>query len=426
MTLLFQGGKIVDPSQKLEKRADLLIKRGKIAALGKVRAEANWKIVNASGLVITPGFVDMHVHLREPGREDKETVLTGSKAAAASGFTSIMCMPNTEPVVDNEAVTRLILQRAHQAGLVNVFPAGSITKGSQGRELAEIGEMVRAGAVAITDDGKPVQNGQVMRRALEYAKIFDIPVVDHCEDPFLAAGGCINEGAVSTRLGLRGMSRAAEEVHVARDVVLSRITGGRSHIAHISTRESLGWVRQAKEQSIPVTCEVTPHHFILNDGDIPDYDTNFKMSPPLREPEDVEAMLEGLADGSIDCIATDHAPHTRLEKETTFEEAANGIIGMETAVALAWEFLIRRGVISVSRLVELFSINPNRILNLGRGSLREGAIADLTVIDPNHQVQVDVSKFKSKSRNCPFHGWRLRGAPVMTVVAGRIVYQRPD
>lgn len=426
MTLLFQGGKIVDPSQKLEKRADLLIERGKIAVVGKVRAEANWKVVNASGLIIAPGFVDMHVHLREPGREDKETILTGSQAAAAGGFTSIMCMPNTDPVVDNEAVTRLILQRAHQAGLVNVFLAGSITKGSQGQELAEIGEMVSAGAVAITDDGKPIQNGQIMRRALEYAKIFDIPVVDHCEDPFLAAGGCINEGAVSTHLGLRGMSRAAEEVHVARDVVLSRITGGRAHIAHISTRESLGWVRQAKEQSIPVTCEVTPHHFILSEGDIKNYDTNFKMNPPLRELGDVEAMLEGLADGSIDCIATDHAPHTRLEKETTFEEAANGIIGMETAIALAWEFLIRRGMISVSRLVELFSINPNRILNLGRGSLQEGAIADLTVIDPNHEVQVDISKFKSKSRNCPFHGWRLRGAPVMTVVSGRIVYQRSN
>lgn len=424
MTLLLQGGKIVDPSQKLEKKADILIEKGRVAGIGKIRGKKSWNRLDVTGRVVAPGFIDMHVHLREPGREDKETVLTGSQAAAAAGFTGVMCMPNTDPVNDSAAVTRFIIERAREAGLVNVFPAGAITKGSRGEELAEIGEMFKAGAVAITDDGQPVENPQIMRRALEYARIFDIPVIDHCEERALAAGGCMNESGVSTRLGLRGMSRAAEELHVARDVMLSRITGGRAHIAHISTAESLDWVRQAKKQGAGVTCEVTPHHFILSDEDIKNYDTNFKMNPPLRTPADVKAMVRGLADGSIDCIATDHAPHTRLEKEVTFEEAAHGIIGMETAVPLAWEFLVRPQVISVPRLVELFSVNPNRILKLGRGTLQEGAMADVTVIHPDLEITVDVSKFKSKSRNCPFHGWTLHGAAVMTIVGGKVVYQR--
>lgn len=424
MSLLLKGGKVVDPSQRLEKKIDVLIEKGKIAGLGKIQSKRTWKVIDASRWIVAPGFIDMHVHLREPGREDKETILTGSQAAAAGGFTSIMCMPNTQPVNDSEAMTRFIVERAREAGVVNVFPAGAITKGQQGRELAEIGEMVKAGAVAITDDGQPVSNSQIMRRALEYAKIFDIPVVDHCEDKNLAAGGSMNEGTVSTRLGLRGMSRAAEELDVARDVILSRITGGRVHIAHISTRESLHWVAEAKKQSIGVTCEVTPHHFTLTECDIKDYDTNFRMHPPLRSPEDVQAMLQGLADGTIDCIATDHAPHTRLEKETTFAEAAPGVIGLETAIPLAWDFLVRRDLISISRFVELFSVNPNRILRLGRGTLAEGAIADVSVIDPELEFVVDVNRFRSKSRNCPFHGWTLHGAPTLTLVRGKIVYAR--
>ncbi len=424
MTLLLKGGSVVDPSQKLEKKLDLLVEKGRVASLGKIQAKKSWQVIDASGWIVAPGFVDMHVHLREPGREDKETILTGSKAAAAGGFSSITCMPNTQPVNDSEAITRFILERAGRAGLVNVFPAGAITKGLQGKELAEIGEMVKAGVVAITDDGKSVENNQIMRRALEYSKIFDIPVIDHCEDRQLAASGHMNESAVSTRLGVRGISRAAEELDVARDTILSRITGGRVHIAHLSTQESLSRVRQAKKQGIAVTCEVTPHHFILNDEDIKNYDTNFKMYPPLRTPSDVKAMLKGLSDGSIDCIASDHAPHTRLEKEMTFEEAANGIIGLETAVPLAWEFLIRRNIISVSRLVELFSTNPNRILKLGRGTLKEGAIADITVIDPDCEIIVDVKKFRSKSRNCPFHDWRLQGVPVMSIVKGKIIFRR--
>ena len=424
MSLLLRGGRVVDPSQDLDRRADLLIEDGRVAGVGNLPASRSVEAIDVAGCVVTPGFVDMHVHLREPGREDKETILTGSRAAAAGGFTSIVCMPNTTPVNDNAAITRFILERAAAAGLVNVFPTGAITVGSRGEQLAEIGEMRSAGVVAITDDGRPVQNSQVMRRAMEYARIFDIPVMDHCEDLFLAAGGCMNEGKASTRLGLRGMSRAAEELHVVRDIILSRITGARVHILHISTRESLDQVRVAKSQGIRVTCEVLPHHFTLTDEDIENFDTDFKMMPPLRERADVEAMLEGLADGSIDCLATDHAPHTRLDKEEPFEEAASGVVGMETAIPLCWEHLVRAGVVPVSRLVELFSLNPSRILKLGKGTLAEGADADVTVIDPDRRQVVDPSGFRSKGRNCPFRGWELRGAPVLTVVGGRVVHRQ--
>lgn len=424
MSLLLRGGRVVDPSQDLDRRTDVLIEDGKVAGVGNLATRRSSETIDVDGCVVTPGFVDMHVHLREPGREDKETILTGSRAAAAGGFTSIVCMPNTTPVNDNAAITRFILERAAEAGLVNVYPTGAITLGSRGEQLAEIGEMHSAGIVAITDDGRPVQNSQVMRRALEYARIFDIPVMDHCEDLFLAAGGCMNEGKASTRLGLRGMSRAAEELHVVRDIILSRITGGRVHILHISTRESLDQVRTAKAQGIRVTCEVLPHHFSLTDDDIQDFDTDFKMMPPLRERADVEAMLEGLADGSIDCLATDHAPHTRLDKEEPFEAAASGVIGMETAIPLCWEHLVCAGVVSVPRLVELFSLNPSRILKLGKGTLAVGADADVTVIDPERRQVVDPSRFKSKGRNCPFRGWELRGIPVLTVVGGRVVHRQ--
>ena len=424
MSLLLRGGRVVDPSQDLDRRADLLIEDGKVAGVGNIAGRGSRETIQVDGCVVAPGFVDMHVHLREPGREDKETILTGSRAAAAGGFTSIVCMPNTTPVNDNAAITRYVLERAREADLVNVFPTGAITVGSRGEQLAEIGEMRAAGIVAITDDGRPVQNSQVMRRAMEYARIFDIPVMDHCEDLFLAATGCMNEGEASTRLGLRGMSRSAEELHVVRDIILSRITGARVHILHISTRESLDQVRAAKSRGTRVTCEVLPHHFTLTDGDILDFDTDFKMMPPLRERADVEAMLEGLADGSIDCLATDHAPHTRLDKEVPFEEAASGVVGMETAIPLCWEHLVRTGVVPVPRLVELFSLNPSRILKLEKGTLAEGADADVTVIDPHRRQVVDPSRFRSKGRNCPFRGWELRGAPVLTVVGGRVVHRQ--
>ncbi len=429
MTLLLRGGTVVDPSQDLDQvELDVLIEGGSIADLGRIEPRPEWEVVDVKHLIVAPGFIDMHVHLREPGREDKETIESGSKAAAVGGFTTLMCMPNTQPVNDNASITRYIIDKSRECNLINVHPCGAISKQSLGRELAEIGEMVEAGAVAVSDDGSPVENPQLMRRALEYSRIFDIPVVDHCENPALAAGGCMNEGPTATRLGLPGMSRTAEELDVVRDVILARVTGGHAHIAHLSTAESLDWIREARRREIRVTCEVTPHHFILKDENIESYDTNYKMNPPLREPGDVEAMLEGLRDGSIDCIATDHAPHTSLEKDTTFSEAANGIIGMECAVSLAWEFLVKTEIVSVSRLVQLFSENPSRILKLGKGTLKKGSIADITVIDPNRQVTVDVSSFQSKSRNSPFDGWKLQGAPAMTIVAGRIVHENlaPD
>jgi dihydroorotase len=423
MTILIQGGKVVDPSQGLAKQQDLLIERGRIAGLGRISGKKSWTLVDGKGLLVTPGLIDMHVHLREPGREDRETIETGCRAAVAGGFTSVACMPNTQPVNDCEAITRYILDRARRVNLANVFPVGAITKGSRGEELAEIGEMVRTGAVAVSDDGHPVENAQIMRRAMEYAKIFDVAVLDHCEDEHLAARGCMNESSVSTELGLPGISGLAEEIQAARDVALARLTGARVHICHLSTRESLEWVRRGKSQGVNVTCEVTPHHFTLTDEAVRTFDTNFKMNPPLRGRGDVDAILEGLADGSVDCIATDHAPHTRLDKELTFEEAANGVIGLETAVPLVWEFLVRRDVVSESRAVELLSLNPSRILKLDRGTLREGSVADVTVIDPDRRLTVDAGRFRSKGRNCPFHGWELRGAPVMTIVKGRIVFE---
>ncbi|HLV01278.1 MAG TPA: dihydroorotase [Acidobacteriota bacterium] len=423
MTLLLQGGHLIDPSQGLNEPGDLLIKDGRIEGVGQFKTQDSGKRIDVSGCIVAPGFIDMHVHLREPGREDKETIETGSRAAVAGGFTSVLCMPNTTPVNDSESITRFITSRAREVGLANVFPAGAVTKGSLGKELAEIGEMVKAGIVAISDDGRPVQNNQVMRRAMEYARRFDIPVLDHCEDLDLAAGGSVNEGTMSTRLGLRGLNAIAEEMHVARDLMLSRITGARVHICHISSRYSLDWVRMARKQGISMTCEVTPHHFILSEDLLIDYDTNLKMNPPLRSKADVEAMLEGLADGTIDCIATDHAPHTTLEKDVTFEEAANGIIGMETAVPLVWNFLVHKGVISVTRAVELLSTNPARILRLDRGTLRKGAVADVTVVDPDAEVTVDVNQFRSKARNCPFNGWKLKGKPRFTIVEGRLVWE---
>lgn len=425
--ILIKNGAMVDPANHRNGKFDVLIDRGKIVKVGRALKAPRAQVIDAARYVVAPGFIDMHVHLREPGREDAETVQTGTEAAAAGGFTAVMAMPNTTPVNDNATVTRFILDRARESGVVSVFPCGAITAGSRGEVLAEIGEMVRAGAVAISDDGRCVMNAQVMRRAMEYSKLFDIPVVDHCEDHNLAAGGVMNEGYHSTILGLRGMSSAAEEVPVARNVVLSKLTGARVHIAHISTRGAVQLVREAKQQGLPVTAEVTPHHFTLTEEAVSGYDTHTKMNPPLRAAVDVDAVLEGLADGTIDCIASDHAPHTIEDKMLEYDRAPFGVVGLESAVSLALDRLVHAGRITLTRLVELMSVAPARILKReGKGALTPGYDADITILDPNRKVKIDANRFRSKSRNTPFHGWELRGAPVMTLVQGKVVWTAGD
>lgn len=419
--LLLKNGTLMDPALDLEEAGDLLIENGRISAIGRLQVEDS-ETVDVSGNLVTPGFIDMHVHLREPGQEDKETIETGCRAAVAGGFAAVACMPNTDPVNDNAAITTFVVKRAAEVGLARVFPIGAITRSSKGCQLSEIGAMIDAGAVAISDDGHPVANNQMMRRAMEYSLQFDVPLLDHCEDLELSAGGCMNEGPVSTELGLRGMSRAAEEMDVLRDIVLSRLTGARVHICHISTAESLAWVRQAKQEGIQVTCEVAPHHFLLTDEKVRGYETLFKMSPPLRRPSDVEAMLEGLADGTIDAVATDHAPHAEIDKDSSFEESANGIVGLETAVPLVWDRLVLPGVISESRAVELLTDGPARVLGLEGRRLEVGAVADITVIDPEAARTVEPDSFESKGRNTPFGGWSLKGWPTMTIVDGVVVW----
>jgi dihydroorotase len=425
--LLIRNGTIIDPSQSLEARRDLLIRDGRVEAIEEnLRVkDKEAEVFDADGLIVAPGFIDLHVHLREPGQEYKETIETGARAAVAGGFTSVCCMPNTQPVNDNSSVTSFIIERAQAAGLANVFPIGAITQGSQGEHLAEIGEMKVAGIVAISDDGKPVNDANLMRRALEYAGDFDLPVVDHCEDSHLAAGGVMHEGEYSALLGLKGIHAAAEDTHVARDIRLAEATGTRVHIAHISTARAVEFVRQAKRRGLPVTCEVTPHHFTLTDAEVHrrNYDTNTKMNPPLRAQADLEAVLAGLRDGTIDAIATDHAPHHANEKMLEYDRAPFGIIGLETALGLTLTQLVERGVISLARMVELLSCAPARIFKLDRGTLKLGAVADVTIFDPRQQVKVDAAQFHSKSRNTPFDGWGLQGAPMAAIVGGRVVWR---
>ena len=422
--LLIANGRVVDPAEGLDATLDVRVRDGRIAEVAeRLEPGGDEQRYDASGLVVAPGFVDVHVHLREPGQEHKETILTGSRSAAAGGFTSICCMPNTSPVNDTAATTRLILERAAEAGLVNVFPIGAITKGSEGEELAPIGALARAGCVAISDDGQPVMNAQLMRRAMEYAAEVGLPVVDHCEDRNLAAGGVMNEGCCSARLGLRGINRAAEEVHVARDSILAEITGAHVHIAHISTARSLDFVRDAKARGLRVTCEVTPHHFALTEEAVGEFDTNAKMNPPLRTDRDREALLAGLADGTIDCIATDHAPHHADEKALEFDCAPFGIVGLETSLALGLTHLVETGRVSLPRLVELMSTAPSRLFGLGRGSLAVGAPADVVCFDPQASVEVAPRAFRSKGRNTPFGGHPLTGRVVATVLAGKFTFQ---
>jgi dihydroorotase len=424
MPTVIQGGHILDPG-RFNAAGDLLIDQGKIVAIGRqVNVPAGATVVSAKGRLVVPGFVDLHVHFREPGFEYKETIQSGAASAVAGGFTTVCCMPNTNPVNDNQAITEFMLERARAAGLANVLPIGAITKGSDGKELAEIGDLRRAGCVAISDDGKPVMNSLVMRRAMEYALAFDIPVVDHCEDLHLAEGGCMNEGLISTELGLPGIPAAAEDVMVARNVSLAELTGARLHLAHISTVGSVRMVREAKARGIKVTAEACPHHFTLTEEVVRGFNTLAKMNPPLRTWQDVQAIKEGLRDGTIDVIATDHAPHATQEKQQGFTEAPFGIVGLETALALTLA-LVEEGILSLESAIEKLSAAPARAFGLSKGTLAVGADADIAIIDPQAQWEVDPAKFRSKSRNTPFAGWKVKGLVTTTVVGGRVVFEAP-
>jgi dihydroorotase len=425
--LLIKNGHLIDPLENQNSGKNLLIEDGKVAAwLGHNEgAPEDAEVFDASGLIVAPGFIDMHVHLREPGHEHKETIASGCAAAVAGGFTSVCPMPNTTPVNDNAAITRYMIEQAERAGLANIFPIGAVTKSSDGSELAEMGEMKAAGAVAVSDDGRPVPTAGIMRRGMEYAKDFDLPVVDHCEDKSLSQGGVMHEGKLSLLLGLRGMPALAEEIDVVRDLILAKETGAHIHIAHISTKNAVEAVRRAKNEGISVTCEAAPHHFTLTDTAVEGYDTNTKMSPPLRSEEHVQAMLEGLKDGTIDAIATDHAPHHGDEKALEYDRAPFGITGLETAIGLAFEKLVHPGIIDLVRLVELFSANPAKIFRMReRGTLKPGSAADITIIDPDLKWVFDISESRSKSRNTPFDGRKFRGAAAATIVGGKIVYRR--
>jgi dihydroorotase len=413
---------VIDPG-RFNGMTDVLIDEGRIVAVGPhLKVPAGATKIDATGRLVLPGFVDLHVHFREPGFEYKESIQSGAGAAVAGGFTSVCCMPNTHPVNDNQAITEFILDRARAAGFANVFPIGAITKGSEGKELAEIGDLRRAGCVAISDDGKPVMNSLVMRRAMEYALAFDVPVVDHCEDLHLAEGGCMNEGAISTELGLPGMPAAAEDVMVARNVALAELTGARLHLAHISTEGSVRMVREAKSRGLKVTAEACPHHFTITEEVVRGYNTYAKMNPPLRTWKDVQAIKEGLRDGTIDVIATDHAPHATQEKQLGFTEAPFGIVGLETALPLTFA-LVEEGVLSLESAVDKLSTAPAKVFGLTKGTLTVGADADVAIVDQQEQWEVDPAKFRSKSRNTPFAGWKVKGRVMTTIVGGRVVFE---
>ena len=421
--VLLKGGRVVDPSRGIDGRSDVLIDGGIVAAVGaNLPAEGATVVKVPAGLVVCPGFIDMHVHLREPGQTHKETVATGAAAAVAGGFTAVACMPNTDPVNDHAGITEEIIRKAAEANLARVYPIGAVSLGSAGERMTEVGALRDAGCVGISDDGHPVASALLMRRALEYAAMVGLPVINHCEDPTLAAGCSVHEGFRAAELGLRGQPAETEAIMVARDVSLSGLTGGPYHVAHMSAASSLRAVRDGKDRDIPVTCEVTPHHFILTDEDLR-YDTNYKMNPPLRAAADRDAMLAGLADGTIDAIATDHAPHHADEKAREFEKAPFGIIGLETAVSLSIDRLVHAGVVPLARMVELYTVNPAGILGIPGGTLAPDSVADITILAPDTTIEVAADRFRSLARNTPFDGWRLRGAVAATVVGGRVVYR---
>ena len=430
MTLLLKNGRVVDPANQRDGTFDVLIEDGAIARVGKdLPADGAEVLEVAPGWIVAPGLIDIHVHLREPGQEHKETVATGAASAVAGGFTAVACMPNTDPINDHAGITQFILKKAAEAARARVYPIGAVSLGSKGDQLAELGEQKAAGCVAFSDDGRPVATALLMRRALEYAGMLNVPIVNHCEDPSLKGDGVAHEGYYASKLGLRGIPGVAESLMVERDISLAELTGGHVHVAHMSARQSLRAVRAGKARGVRVTCEVAPHHFTLTDealeGPIK-YDTNLKMNPPLREAADRDAMLQGIADGSVDVIATDHAPHHADEKMLEFDRAPFGIVGLETAVPIVFDRLLHAGTITLRRMIELLSVNPAAIFNLPGGSLAVGRPADVTVLAPDLAVKVQAAALKSKSKNTPFDGWELRGGVAATIVGGRVVYRNPD
>lgn len=423
--ILIRGGRVIDPSRRTDGITDVYLAEGRVATVGNnIVGEDGCLVIEAKGKVVCPGLIDLHVHLREPGFEDLETVATGAMAAAAGGFTAVCAMPNTDPPLDNQGAIGFVISQAQKAGKARVYPIGTISVQQQGEKLSEFGELLGAGAVAVSDDGKPVMSSHLMRTALEYAKTFGIPVADHCEEITLAMGGAMHEGIVSTRLGLKGIPAAAEEIHVARDIILSELTGGHIHLCHMSTRGSVDLIRRAKDKGLKVTAEVTPHHFTLTHEACVGYNTNAKMNPPLREEADVEAVRDALKDGTVDVIATDHAPHHYDAKEREFDDAPNGILGLETAFGLAMTQLVRPGIVALPELLYRMSTRPAQLFNLPGGTLTVGAPADLVVLDPEAEWTVEPNQFYSKSRNTPFGGRRLFGRADLTIVRGRVVYDR--
>ncbi|MZG53675.1 MAG: dihydroorotase [Nitrospinae bacterium] len=425
MRTLIKNGHLIDPANKRNGNFDLLLSEGKVEAVepkGKIKEAPGLELIDAKGLVVTPGFCDMHVHFREPGHEYKETIETGSQSAAAGGFTTVAVMPNTSPVNDNRSITELILSQAQQTAIVNILPIGAITKGLKGETLSDMGELKEAGCIGYSDDGRPVSDSEIMRRALEYSKMFDLPCIQHSEVLELTRGGSMNEGVVSTELGLKGMPTEAEDIMVHRDICLLPKTGGKLHVAHISSGGSVDLVRQAKAKGLPVTCEVAPHHFILTDEACRGYDTNAKMSPPLRTNSDLEMIKEGMKDGTIDIIATDHAPHDLVDKQVEFSKACFGIVGLETALPLTLK-MVDEKVISLERAIEMLTSQPNKIFGLDKGSLEVGRVADIAIFDENKKYSIDPSKFKSRSKNSPFKDWKVRGKILRTLVNGKTVYK---